>query len=231
MIKILRFKSKPIFEQLQLEEALLRTNQGNWLIINEGSPTAIVMGISGKTEELVNCELTQRDKIPVIRRFSGGGTVVVDQDTLFVSWIFQSNHLPIQPFPEHILRWTTEFYQKALPIPNFSLTENDYTIGHLKCGGNAQYLRKDRWLHHTTFLHKYDTNKMAYLLHPKKEPKYRGKRLHADFLTTLEEHLESDFSPADAICEKAKECLGATTSKELLEDFANHRKSTQFVEL
>ena len=47
-LHLLNLSCFPIFQQLQIEEALLRADQRNWCIINTGSPPAIVMGISGK---------------------------------------------------------------------------------------------------------------------------------------------------------------------------------------
>src|SRR5687767_1077557 len=89
MINFLRLHNCPIFQQLQLEEAILRSeNSENWCIINQNNPEkAIVMGISGVFNELVNSETFCRSPIPVIRRFSGGGTVVVDHNTLFITFI------------------------------------------------------------------------------------------------------------------------------------------------
>ena len=46
--RLLRMRQVPILQQLRLEEALLRADDANWCIINDGSATpAIVMGISG----------------------------------------------------------------------------------------------------------------------------------------------------------------------------------------
>lgn len=185
-MKIVHFKNLPIFQQLQLEEALLRADKGNWCLINEGSPPAIVMGISGKIEELVDTEKAQAAKIPVIKRFSGGGTVVVDEETIFVTYIFQKDFHPFAAYPEPILRWSEEIYRAFFPA--LTLRENDYVIGEKKCGGNAQYIKKDRWLHHTTFLWDYSPEKMGLLLHPKKAPAYRQGRLHEEFLTRLSAH-------------------------------------------
>lgn len=190
-LNIVSLKNCSIFEQLQIEEALLRLDQENWCIINEGSPRSIVMGISGKTEELVNLPKIEQAPIPLIKRYSGGGTVIVDSNTLFVSFIFQKNIFPFPCFPEPILRWSAEFYRQALDIETFDLRENDYVIGNLKCGGNAQYIKKDRFVHHTTFLWDFEDNAMDYLLHPKKTPTYREGRSHTDFLTRLCHHLPS----------------------------------------
>jgi len=190
-MKLLHLKNFPILRQLQLEEALLRLETDNYCIINEGSPPAIVMGISGKMEELIDQKKHSQNPIPIIKRFSGGGTVVVDEQTLFVSFLCQKDLHEFAPYPEPIMRWTEGIYKEALALDAFHLTENDYAIGEHKCGGNAQYLRKDRWLHHSTFLWDYNPALMDLLLHPKKTPKYREKRSHGAFLTCLSEHLPS----------------------------------------
>ena len=46
--QLLQLRHFPILEQLKMEEALLRSDNRNWCIINQGSPVSIVMGISGK---------------------------------------------------------------------------------------------------------------------------------------------------------------------------------------
>ena len=181
----------PIFHQLELEEALLRGSTDNYCIVNRGSPPAIVLGISGKIEELVNTQEAKRRKIECIRRFSGGGTVVVDENTLFITFIFNKDAFSILPYPEPILRWSGALYQECWDISRFRLIENDYAIGNLKCGGNAQYIKKDRWLHHTSFLWDYSEKNMNLLLLPKRRPQYRDNRSHSDFLCRLKHFASS----------------------------------------
>jgi lipoate---protein ligase len=190
MFYLLRLKSYPIYEQLLLEEKLLRCNAANWCVINEGSTPAIVMGISGKKEELVDCSKAAQDLIPLVKRFSGGGTVVVDENTLFLTFVCQKQLHDFPAYPEPIMEWTQQIYATALQLPGFRLRENDFVIDDRKFGGNAQYIKKDRWLHHTSFLWDYAPEKMAYLLHPKKTPSYRDGRPHEEFLCRL-----SDYFP------------------------------------
>jgi lipoate-protein ligase A len=186
MLHLLRLKGMPIVQQLHLEEALLRADERNWCLLNDGTPPAIVMGISGKPEQLINQPLIQQKPIPVIRRFSGGGAVVVDSYTFFVTWIFNNTSVQIRPFPEHVLKWTEPFYREILPCAQ--LRENDYVIGDRKFGGNAQYFRKQRWLHHSTLLWDFDPKRMDYLLMPPKMPQYRQNRSHSDFLCKLKDY-------------------------------------------
>jgi len=190
-IYLLDLGTMPIFDQLQLEEALLRGTSHNYCLVSRGSSKAIVMGISGKIELLLNVPKVQEHAVPVIQRFSGGGTVIVDKETLFTTFIFSKDDIPIHPYPEPILRWTAELFTTAWQIPNFHLIENDYAIGPMKCGGNAQYIQKDRWLHHTSFLFDYQNENMEYLQLPEKRPTYRKNRTHTDFLCRLKDHAPS----------------------------------------
>ncbi len=199
MIHLIELQQYPILEQLQLEEALLKTDNRQWCIINYGTSDAIVMGISGTQEKFVDSKKMTLNPIPVIRRFSGGGTVFVDRSTLFVTFICQSSVVGVPTQQQKILDWTKQLYEPVFG-DNFRLHENDYALLDLKFGGNAQYLRKDRWLHHTSFLWDFDQRKMDYLLVPDKMPKYRQKRSHAEFLCTLKDH----FSDVDSIVRKIK---------------------------
>ena len=191
LLYLLFLKNWDIFDQLILEEGLLRLTDNNFCIFNEGSPKRIVMGISGKAEKLVDFEKMKIQTIPIIKRYSGGGTVVVDTNTLFVSFILEKAVHSFGFFPEPILHWSADFYKKALHISAFDLKETDYVINGQKCGGNAQYIKKDRFVHHTTFLWDFDPQVMSYLLYPQKTPKYRQGRSHIAFLEVLKKYLPS----------------------------------------
>lgn len=198
-LSIVRVKNTPIHDQLQLEEALLRADRRNWCLINEGSSKAIVMGISGRSDELLNLPKLQQSPIPVIRRFSGGGTVVVDQHTCFVTFICNSTDVDVQGTPDKMIRWTGTFYESVFEELGFAIRENDYVLGEKKFGGNAQYICKERWLHHSSLLWNFQEDNMEYLLMPKKTPQYRQQRTHADFLCRLLDHFPSQKTILDRL--------------------------------
>jgi lipoate---protein ligase len=190
-LHLIETEKLPILQQLQIEEALLRTDDRLWCLINQGSPPAVVMGISGALDEL-ELDRLRAQQIPIIRRFSGGGTVIVDNNTLFVTLLGPKTVLsPIPCFPEPLLRWTGSLYAEALGLPHFGPRENDFVLGEKKCAGNAQYFRKERWLHHTSFLWDYHPERMECLKLPRRTPPYRQGRNHGDFLTPLCHHLPS----------------------------------------
>jgi lipoate-protein ligase A len=174
-----------IFSQLQIEEALLRVDDQNWCLINVGSPPAIVLGISGVVHELVDEQKLHHHPIPLIRRFSGGGTVVVDQNTLFISFIFSRRDFDLGNCPRKVMQWTEVVYKPVFAPESFSLEETDYTLYNKKIGGNAQYFSKERILHHTTFLWDFLPHHMSLLKMPKTTPRYRKDRNHEEFVDRL----------------------------------------------
>lgn len=223
--------SMPIFEQLQIEEALLRASHLNVCLISRGTSRAIVMGISGKPETHLNLTKVKKDRIPVIKRFSGGGTVIVDEETFFITFICAKDFLPIHPFPEPILRWSGDLYAESWDIPDFRLIENDYTIGTLKCGGNAQYITKDRWLHHTSFLWDYRDENMEYLLLPPKSPHYRENRSHRDFLCRLKDYAPSKETLLMQLHKKLQSSFKLANLSLAQIELGPHRKAAQWIEL
>lgn len=192
LMNLVLLRGMPILQQLHLEEQLLRTSSDNWCIINDGTNDRnIVMGVSGKPAELLKINSVLQDKVAVIRRFTGGGTVIVDNGTVFVTFICNKDALPdVQPYPRPIMCWSSLLYQEVFQdVGYFSLRENDYVFGNHKFGGNAQSITKARWIHHSSFLWDYDMNNMAYLKLPTRAPDYRKARGHRDFLCRMKDYL------------------------------------------
>ncbi|XP_020260830.1 uncharacterized protein LOC109837132 isoform X2 [Asparagus officinalis] len=109
------------------EERLLRTSSDNWFIVNDGTiHPAIVMGLSGKLSELVELKHVLHDSIPVIKRFTGGGTVIVDDRTIFAALICNKVDVPrVQLYPRPIMSWTGKLYEEVFcGFGNFHLCEN-----------------------------------------------------------------------------------------------------------
>ncbi|KAK9146462.1 hypothetical protein Sjap_006365 [Stephania japonica] len=197
LMNLLNLRGLPILQQLHLEEQLLRTSSENWCILNDGTnaPT-VVMGIAGKPSELLELEVVMEDQIPVVRRFTGGGTVIVDSGTIFATFICNKDDVHgVQPYPRPIMHWTSLLYMQVFQgTADFHLRENDYVFGNHKFGGNAQSITKNRWVHHTSFLWDYEVKNMAYLKLPTRAPEYRSARGHTDFICRMKDYLpKSEF--------------------------------------
>ncbi|ETN21997.1 hypothetical protein PPTG_02058 [Phytophthora nicotianae INRA-310] len=267
LVSFLRLRA-PIQEQLKIEEALFRADsKRNWFIYNDQhSLPMIVMGISGKPEQLLHQDAVKRcvaiialiavirvrltaclpirDGIPVLKRFSGGGTVIVDHNTVFTTFICKHEDFPqVKPFPREIMAWSQDFYLPFFSrICNkdlkFSLREDDYVFNDRKFGGNAQSLSKGRWLHHTSFLWDFDPKNMEYLTNPARQPKYRQQRSHLEFLCPLKDVLKKECANRERFESELHAELAHNFEIEdvKLEDVKpilerEHRKSTHFLEL
>jgi len=65
------------------------------------------MGIGGKPDQLLNVEMVREDGVLAIKRFSGGGTVVVDHSSLWTTFIGRNVDFPhVEPFPRSIMEWS-----------------------------------------------------------------------------------------------------------------------------
>lgn len=114
-LRVLRTSQLPLLLQLRVEEALYRASTDNWLLINDGADAAaIVLGISGKPHELVKVRAAHRAQVPLIKRFSGGGTVVVDHNTILTSIVLSKAAVPdVQPFPQPIMSFASQVRSPA----------------------------------------------------------------------------------------------------------------------
>ncbi len=155
----------------------------------------VVLGRSGIPEEETHLDTCRIDGIPIIRRCSGGGTVLQGTGCLNYALI-----LPIHLHPAlHTISTTTtlllgEIREALRPLlPDIRIKGySDLTLNSLKFSGNAQKRSKTTLLFHGTFLLNFDLDQISrYLKHPKKQPDYRENRSHADFLTNL------NLTPAD----------------------------------
>ncbi|MDA8773701.1 hypothetical protein N9N03_01050 [Chlamydiia bacterium] len=178
-----------IFDQLILEETLHKNNQDNFFITNFDSEQAIVLGRYCQHDEWISSE----NNIDLVRRYSGGGVVVVDPNTLFLSLLVDIRSIGIKPYPKDILEWSmiTCFRNNNIGI---ELMENDWVINNKKVGGNALAIHKNRVAIHMCFLWDYNPTLMKSLKQPPRSPDYRNSRPHASFLTTLNDKL---CSPTD----------------------------------
>lgn len=188
-LKFLKLERLFIWEQLQIEEAILRTDTDNWCILNSGTPPAIVMGLSAVLDTVVHAKAAEQ--MPIIRRFSGGGTVVVDEGTFFSTLIIRDTDLPCERTPRHVMEWTGELYRPAFLPYQLQLEAHDYVLDGRKVGGNAQAFVKGGVLHHTSFLWSWKQERMALLKMPPQQPAYRQSRSHELFCAQLSSYFPS----------------------------------------
>lgn len=149
MILITNPGHDPYFN-IAAEEFLIKNSTDEVLLIYRNMPSVIV----GKHQNLlteVNLNYVKRNKIPVVRRISGGGTVYHDLGNLNIS-VIKIN----QPFDKRI-----EFTEFTKPIIEFLNTQginaefkgkNNLTVKGKKISGNSAHAIQYTVMHHGTLL-------------------------------------------------------------------------------
>lgn len=182
-------------QNLLCDEMLLRLveKQGSDDILRfwESPSYFVVLGLAGKVENDVNMDACRRDNIPVMRRMSGGGTVVQGPGCLNFSFILSKKKDPdlndLHRSYRKILGTILEaLTQLDVHADFFPLSDLALIADHKKFSGNAQRRLRDTILHHGTILYRFDLSRIdAYLKQPKAMPEYRRQRSHPDFVTNI----------------------------------------------
>jgi lipoate-protein ligase A len=181
-------------ENLALDEALLvraeEEDAGETLRFWEPETVFVVLGYSRRAEDEVLLDRCVTDGIPVLRRYSGGGTVLQSPGCLNYSLVMRITldgpHSTIRGTTTSILRSHAGIIQVLLKRTVTVSGESDLTIDGRKCSGNAQRRLSKYLLFHGTFLFNADISRMErYLPIPARQPAYRRQRSHHDFLINL----------------------------------------------
>ena len=194
-------------ENLALDEALLE-------LAHEGLATAtcvrtwmatepvVVLGSSSRVDEEINLQVCETAGVRVVRRPSGGATVVLGPGCLMWSVItpHPTGVPPIEAIHASMLEPLAAAINEALPpaTPHTDwrvarrgtsdlAVRVDRDVHERKFSGNALRVRRHGVLYHGTLLDRFDLGLVGRVLrHPPREPEYRSQRSHGDFLVNLE---------------------------------------------
>jgi lipoate-protein ligase A len=187
-------------ENLALDEALLLdadAGQGPETLRFWMSPTPfVVVGIGGKVQDEVHLPRCEARGIPVLRRCSGGGTVVQGHGCLNYALILKikpSGPLTtIQGTNHFVLHKNATALATLLVRPVALEGHTDLALDGVKVSGNAQRRLRRHLLFHGTFLLDFDLSLIRDLLPlPALQPAYRDHRPHEAFLTNLSVETDS----------------------------------------
>lgn len=180
-------------ENLALDEALLReaeAGQGREVLrLWEWPGRAVVLGAGCRLAEDVHERDCTGDGVPVLRRASGGGTVLLGPGCLCYSLVLAYARDPalgeIGSSYAYILDTLAATLRPAVPGVERAGT-SDLAVAGRKFSGNSQQRKRSHLLHHGTLLYAFDLAQVGRYLHlPSRRPEYRGQRGHAEFLCNL----------------------------------------------
>ena len=152
----------------------------------------VVLGMASRREREVRLAACDDRGIPVLRRCSGGGTVVQGPGCLSYTLVLCIAGSGLLERIDSTNAFVMERHRRALAdatgLPILRQGATDLAVGRRKFSGNAQRRRRRCLLFHGTFLLDFPIPLVEELLpYPPKAPDYRGHRTHGAFLTNLRE--------------------------------------------
>jgi lipoate---protein ligase len=179
-----------LIENLALDEALLleaEAGAGDLLRFWEWPDPAVVLGAGGQRHAEVDVPRCRHDGVPIVRRASGGGTVLLGRGCLLYSLVLSMiDHPELADLRASYRvigkRLMTAFAEVGTEVDG----QSDLVVAGRKFSGNAQQRKRSHLLHHGTLLHAFDIARIAdYVTHPPRMPEYRQGRPHADFVANV----------------------------------------------
>lgn len=194
IVEILDYSFPSPQENLACDEAILEACengeiQSEVLRFWESWQYFVALGYTGKVLEETDVRECQKLGIPVLRRTSGGGTVLQGPGCLnyglvlriegsSVAGITQTNRFVMERNAQAL----TEVLRRLVALQGHT----DLTLDNKKFSGNAQRRKQKFLLFHGTFLLDFDLPLIPQALRsPPVQPAYRAGRAHQDFVTNL----------------------------------------------
>lgn len=192
-------------ENLACDEALLDacdlSDSPGYLRFWESQTCFVVLGYAKKLQDEVFAERCAALEFPILRRCTGGGTVLQGRGCFNYALV-----LPFTAAPEletitgancFIMRRNRDALSAALKRPVEIRGYTDLTLEYLKFSGNAQRRKRRSLLFHGSFLLDFDLPLIAQTLRmPADQPEYRSQRPHDAFLTnagSFRSEIEREF--------------------------------------
>jgi lipoate-protein ligase A len=163
----------------------------------ESPAPLVVIGRSSRPEVEVHLAQCAGAGIPVIRRTSGGASIVTGPGCLMYALVLSYELRPqlkaIDVAHRFVLSRLVEALRPIVPSVAHHGT-SDMTVRESansatavqKFSGNSLRVRRRHMLYHGTLLYNFDVALIErYLAHPPREPQYRAGRRHAEFIANL----------------------------------------------
>lgn len=172
------------------DRVLKRAEQNYTCFLWSPEDVVVVCGRSNKPE--IECQLDrcQQDHVPVLKRYGGGGTVVLHPGCAIVSlgcWVddYYNNDRFFRAINQAIIDSLTPCDAMFADLSQDGLS--DIVYGHKKIAGTSLFRSRNYLLYQGSILVQNAVELFErYLQHPSKEPEYRAGRRHSEFVTDLE---------------------------------------------
>ncbi len=149
----------------------------------------VVLGASNVAATEADEGACAKAGVPVVRRYGGGGAVVLYRGSVVVSlgaWVRQhfQNKFYFQKVNQSVITALVSAWPALEVLGQNGLS--DITAGDRKVAGTSLFRSRNYLLYQASLLVDLDAGLIKrYLKHPSKEPDYRANREHGTFLTSI----------------------------------------------
>lgn len=153
--------------------------------------TVVVLGSGNDETREANVDACAAARVPILRRYGGGGTVVLYPGCVVVSagcWVKEQfqNTFYFDLFNRGVIEALATEWPGLSGLSQAGIS--DIVFEGRKVAGTSMFRSRNYLLYQASILVDLDRDLVSGLLsHPTKEPDYRKGRSHKDFLTSLKE--------------------------------------------
>lgn len=176
-------------DEALLEEAEFRDEPLEVLRLWEFSAPVVVLGRGSRVGEEVDVTACREDRIPILRRSSGGAAIVAGPGCLMYSVVLSYECRPklrmIEQTHRFVLGRVLAAVQTLLPAASQQGT-SDLALADNKFSGNSLRCRRTHLLYHGTLLYNFPLELIQrFLKMPPRQPEYRDGRQHQQFVRNV----------------------------------------------
>lgn len=224
MIFILNNQTNPSFN-IALEEYLLKDSTQEIIMLYRNEPS-IIIGKNQNALAEINFPWANKNRIPIIRRISGGGTVYHDLGNINFAFICNGQKNKLIDFE----RFTSPIISilQGMGLDAKFEGHNDIRLKGKKISGNAEHGYRSRIMHHGTLLFSSKLDDLRSAL--KVNGSYTDKAVASvpSSVTNIQDHLENNMSASEFMIALVKKLIDQEDC-ELAEISKSDKKAIQLL--
>jgi lipoate---protein ligase len=159
----------------------------------------VVLGSGNDAATEINEDACTEDGVPVLKRYGGGGTVVLYPGTVVVSigcWVKEpyQNNFYFKALNQSVISTLCHYFSQLSELSQAGIS--DIVFRDKKIAGTSLFRSRNYLIYQASIIVDLNLGFIErYLRHPSKEPDYRKGRSHGQFLLGLNDLMVRKVSP------------------------------------
>ncbi|MEZ4742592.1 MAG: hypothetical protein R3B45_09115 [Bdellovibrionota bacterium] len=184
------------------DQILERSAENYALRIWRPENSVVILGSGNKADLECNLNHCQKDQIEILKRYGGGGTVLLHSGCAIISfgcWVryHYKNDLYFDKMNSAVINCLQSRWPSLRHLTQEGIS--DIAYNHQKICGTSLFRSRNYLLYQASILVEDRIDFInRYLSHPTKEPEYRQGKSHSEFLTNLQK-IDNSITISDTV--------------------------------